>query len=144
MELPFPGNTGTSYRGRIWAFYLSFKLNPVAFSGLSLNSGDVCAFSCVQLFVTPRTVAHQAPLSMECSKQNYCSGLPFPTLRIFLTHGSLAWVSCIGKQILYRCTVWEARLLGYARIRPPKCATLLRESHSKSSWLFCHPLIHVT
>ena len=101
-------------------------------------------FSHVQLFITPRTVAHQAPLSMECSKQNYCSGLPFPTLGIFLTHGSLAWVSCIGKQILYRCTVWEARLLGYARIRPPKCATLLRESHSKSSWLFCHPLIHVT
>ena len=99
-----------------------------------MNSGDVCAFSCVRLFVTPRIVAHQAPLSMECSRQNYWSGLPFPTLGIFLTQGSLAWVSYIGKQILYHCTVWEARLLGYARIRPPKCAPLLRASHSKSSF----------
>ena len=32
----------------------------------------------VQLFVTPWTVAHQAPLSMGFSKQEYWSGLPFP------------------------------------------------------------------
>ena len=31
-------------------------------------------------FVTPWTVAHQAPLSMEFSRQEYWSGLPFPTL----------------------------------------------------------------
>ena len=29
------------------------------------------------LFATPRTVAGQAPLSMEFSRQEYCSGLPF-------------------------------------------------------------------
>ena len=29
-------------------------------------------------FVTPWTVAHQAPLSMESSKQEYWSGLPCP------------------------------------------------------------------
>ena len=33
-------------------------------------------FSCVQLFVTPWTVARQAPLSMGFSKQEYWSGLP--------------------------------------------------------------------
>ena len=38
----------------------------------------VCMLSCVQLFVTPWTVAHQAPLSMEFSQQEYWSGLPFP------------------------------------------------------------------
>ena len=27
---------------------------------------------------TPRTVAHQAPLSMGLSRQEYCSGLPYP------------------------------------------------------------------
>ena len=27
----------------------------------------------------PRTVAHQAPPSMECSRQDYWSRLPFPT-----------------------------------------------------------------
>ena len=34
--------------------------------------------SCVQLFATPWTVAHQAPLSMEFSRQEYWSGLPCP------------------------------------------------------------------
>ena len=33
----------------------------------------------VQLFVTPWTVAHQAPPSMEFSRQEYWSGLPFPS-----------------------------------------------------------------
>ena len=35
--------------------------------------------SCVRLFVTPWTVAHQAPQSMEFSVQRYWSGLPFPS-----------------------------------------------------------------
>ena len=35
--------------------------------------------SCVRLFVTPWTVAHQAPLSMELPRQEYWSGLPFLT-----------------------------------------------------------------
>ena len=33
----------------------------------------------VQLFATPWTVAHQAPPSMEFSRQEYWSGLPFPS-----------------------------------------------------------------
>ena len=36
-------------------------------------------FSCVRLFVTPWTLAHQAPLSMEFSRQEYWSGLPHPS-----------------------------------------------------------------
>ena len=40
----------------------------------------VCAQSlrCVQLFATSWTVALQAPLSMEFSRQGYWSVLPFP------------------------------------------------------------------
>ena len=40
----------------------------------------VCArtLSCVQLFVTPWTVALPAPLSMGVSMQEYWNGLPFP------------------------------------------------------------------
>ena len=34
--------------------------------------------SCVQLFVTPWTIACQAPLSMGFSRQEYWTGLPFP------------------------------------------------------------------
>ena len=33
----------------------------------------------VQLFATPRTVAHQAPLSMGIFRQEYWNGLPFPS-----------------------------------------------------------------
>ena len=33
----------------------------------------------VRLFVTPWTVAYQAPQSMEFSRHEYWSGLPFPS-----------------------------------------------------------------
>ena len=39
------------------------------------------SLSRVLLFVTPWTVAHQAPLSMGFPRQEYWSALPFPTLR---------------------------------------------------------------
>ena len=39
----------------------------------------MCMLSNVQFFVTPWTVALQAPLSMGFSRQEYQSGLPFPT-----------------------------------------------------------------
>ena len=37
------------------------------------------SLSRVRLFATPRTVVHQAPLSMGFSRQEYWRGLPFPT-----------------------------------------------------------------
>ena len=40
----------------------------------------VKSLSRVGLFATPRTVAYQAPPSMEFSRQEYWSGLPFPSL----------------------------------------------------------------
>ena len=39
----------------------------------------VRSLSRVRLFVTPWTVAHQALLSMGFSRQEYWSGLPFPS-----------------------------------------------------------------
>ena len=36
-------------------------------------------FSSVQLCVTPQTAAHQAPPSLEFSRQEHWSGLPFPS-----------------------------------------------------------------
>ena len=38
----------------------------------------VYILSCVRLFVMPWTVVHQAPLSMEFSRQEHWSGLPSP------------------------------------------------------------------
>ena len=43
---------------------------------------SVCAYvshSVVSDSVTPWTVAHQAPLATGVSRQEYCSGLPFPS-----------------------------------------------------------------
>ena len=39
----------------------------------------VKSLSGVRLFVIPWTVAYKAPLSMEFSRQEYWSGLPFPS-----------------------------------------------------------------
>ena len=39
------------------------------------------SFNRVQLFATPWTVTHKAPLSMEFSRQECWSGLPFPSPR---------------------------------------------------------------
>ena len=46
------------------------------------------SLSHVQLFATPWTVACQAPLSMEFSRLEYWSGLPFPFPGNFPTQGS--------------------------------------------------------
>ena len=39
----------------------------------------VCVLSYVRLFVMPWTVAQQAPLSVGVPRQEYWSGLPFPS-----------------------------------------------------------------
>ena len=49
-------------------------MNPIWFLVLCAQS-----LSYTQLFATPWTVAHQAPLSMGFSRQEYWSGLPFPS-----------------------------------------------------------------
>ena len=55
----------------------------------------------VQLFATPWSVAHQAPLSMGFSRQEHAAGRHFPFQGIFPTQG-LNCVCCIGKRILDR------------------------------------------
>ena len=46
-----------------------------------------CMLRRVRLCVTPWTIAFQAPLSMGFSRQEYWSGLPFPTPREFPDSG---------------------------------------------------------
>ena len=57
-------------------------------------------------FVTPWTVAHQPPLSMGFSRQEYWSGLPSPSPGD-LPHPEIdvSYISRVGRQILYRCLV---------------------------------------
>ena len=72
-----------------------------------------CVLCHVQLFVIPRTVAHQAPLSMGFSRQEYWSGLHLLLQGIFLTQGSdpylLHLLRC--RQILYPWATWEGHSL---------------------------------
>ena len=63
------------------------------------------SLSCVQLFSTPWTVARQAPLSMEFSRQEYWkwSRLPFSTPGESSWPRDQTWLSCafyIGRQII--------------------------------------------
>ena len=44
-----------------------------------MRASVLSRFSCVQLFVTPWTVARQASLSVGFSRQEYWSRLPFPS-----------------------------------------------------------------
>ena len=60
----------------------------------------MCVYMCsclsrVWLFLTPWTVAHQAPLSMGFPRQEYWSRLPFPSPGDLLTQGSnLGLLNC--------------------------------------------------
>ena len=53
-----------------------------------------CTQSCLTL-PAPWTVACQAPLPMEFSRQEYWSGVSFPTQGIFLSQGSNPHVLCL-------------------------------------------------
>ena len=60
-----------------------------------------CHFTCGWLCTTPRTLAHQAPLLMEFSWQEYWGGLPFPPPGDLTNPGIKSTSTCIGRQILY-------------------------------------------
>ena len=76
----------------------------------------------------PWAVACQAPLSMEFSRQEYWSGLPFPSPRIFPTQGSNLGLPHCRRFF----TVW-------AMLFNMKSSSNL--SHVSTSW--CYKLIHV-
>ena len=59
------------------------------------------SFSPVRLFVTPWAVAHQAPLSMGFSRQEYWSGLPFPPKKGCFWPRDQNCIFCIGRQIFF-------------------------------------------
>ena len=54
---------------------------------------SLCMLSCVRLFETPWTVAHQVPLSMEYFRQEDSIGLPFSYSKL---NGKLAVFHLLG------------------------------------------------
>ena len=61
----------------------------------------VKSLSRVRLFVTLWAVAHQAPPSMEFSRQEYWSGLPFPSSGDLPDPGDRTGVSHIAGRCFY-------------------------------------------
>ena len=63
-----------------WPFLFYLFLPPIPHSHFEyFQKAKVKLLSRVLLFVTPWTVAYQALPSMGFSRQEYCSGLPFPS-----------------------------------------------------------------
>ena len=60
---------GYKHPPNIWSLRTNFRAGKVKVKSLSH----------VRLFVTPQTVAYQASPSMGFSRQEYWSGLPFPS-----------------------------------------------------------------
>ena len=78
-------------------------------------------FSNVRLFVTPRTVAYQVPLSMGFSRQEYWSGLSCPS------PGDLPdpWIKLGLLSLLY----WEADSLPLAPSGSPTLEIITKETN---------------
>ena len=94
------------YLCNFWICFLISMFIYLLASGLSCSMWDLCimwdlslqrtsslivlkvkSLSPLQLSATPRTVVHQAPPSMEFSRQEYWSRLPFPSPGIFPAQG---------------------------------------------------------
>ena len=79
--LPFPSPGDLPPQG--WSLHL-LHCRRILLSHQGVHvCGGACMlrhFSCVQVFATPWTVPHQAPLSMRFPRQEYWSGLTFPSL----------------------------------------------------------------
>ena len=61
----------------IWFLLWRYMVHNERVSVVNRPLNVLSFFSCVQLFAGPWTVACHAPLSMELSKQDYWSGMPF-------------------------------------------------------------------
>ena len=71
-------------------------------------SSLVCLLSHVWLY--PWTVAHQAPLSKEFPRQEYWSGLPFPSPGDLLNPGFEPASLALAGGFFTNCVTWEAPL----------------------------------
>ena len=90
----------------IFKVYSLFSKMLLCFLHLSFLCMLSC-FGCVWLFVTPRTVACQAPLSMGFSRQ----WVPMPSSRgsSWPRDGTcVSYIFSIGRQHLTTCATWEA------------------------------------
>ena len=95
----------TIFFGKSWLLCVSVLL-------LSVQGVPSCLV--VSDSVTPWTGAHQAPLSMGCSRREYWSGLPCPPPGDLLTKESNRGLHC--RQILYQLS-YQGSPLEYISIK---------------------------
>ena len=94
LRLPGAGCWGSLLTSRSgppqtsWRQLTPFPTTRNRWATLWLERKKVKLLSRVRLLATPWTVAYQAPLSVGFSKQEYWSGLPFPSPGVFPTRGS--------------------------------------------------------
>ena len=93
----------------------------------SVTWSEVKSLSRVRLFVTPWTVAYQAPPSMGFSRQEYWSGVPFPSPGDLPNSGIEPW-----------SPTWQANALTWEPPGKPYSVALLVKS-SKPGWFWCTP-----
>ena len=76
-RIPWTVQSMGSQRVRHDRVGFTFIFTP--YQTIKLIPAKLCVLSCVRLFVTPWTVALQAPLSMRLPRQEYWSGQSFPS-----------------------------------------------------------------
>ena len=76
------------FRKHLWFIHTKPKYRkPYKNCIIPIKYSCMCwSLSRVRLFATPQTVAHQASPSMEFSRQEHWSGLPFPSPKVQLSN----------------------------------------------------------
>ena len=94
----------------------------ISFSSAWKWAVKVKSLSHIQLLVTPWTAAHQAPLSMGFSRQEYWSGVPLPSPRMVFSLALIilhSWLLLLRSWILL-CTSftgsWIMRFSGLSNV----------------------------
>ena len=98
-------------------WFLNFEKKNIDLNCYLQLKSRFCAvlshFSRVWLFATPWTVACQAPLSMEFARQEYWSGLPFPSPGGSSQPRDQTWVSHTACGFF--TTPWTIRSMEFSR-----------------------------
>ena len=96
------------------------------------NTHSLCCavLRCSQVFATPWPVAHQAPLAMGFSRQEYWSGLPYPSPWILPSPG---W----NLHLLH----WQAHSLPLSHLRRNIYVYIYIYTHTRMLFFRLFPLI---
>ena len=116
---------------------ISYRLQYCPFTWLTCVCECVCTcaqlLSHVQFFAALWTVAHQAPLSMGLSSQEYWSGLPFPPPGDLPEPGIKPMSPALAGRVLYHCTTWESQRVGQTVVFP----WISQWTQTNWRWLCC-------